>query len=52
MTGIRFRFYRLVPESGAKRVKQPVTFPVTSEKRGKEAKELVRRLVTERNNVR
>jgi hypothetical protein len=52
MTGIRFRFYRLVPEYGGERVKQPVVSPNFRKKRGKELKELVRRLVTERNNVR
>jgi hypothetical protein len=56
MTGIRFRFYRLVPEYGDEKGETArSSSPNFRTKRGKELKELkelVRRLVTERNNVR
>jgi len=53
MTGIRFRFYRLVPEYGDEKGETArSSSPNFRKKRGKELEELVRRLVTERNNVR
>jgi hypothetical protein len=53
MTGIRFRFYRLVPEYGGEKGETARSTPLTSGKNVvKNCKKLVRRLVTERNNVR